>query len=106
MGNNSFQIFEYQNLNQMLLGIPTNTIHLYLPELDSNYQYQNLTILNQGNPSFEMVEWTGSMYTSKIDIIFEYMLDDYSIRLAKGSYRFTGFEQGQIRFKWTLHPMD
>lgn len=93
-------IIQYENLAQMKQNISTTS--LVLPTTVSTY--------NEGSPSFESVDWRGSIHTSNFVLLFEYQqgfTTNKKFKLAKGIYSYTGEAtfNTQNSFTWEAFPI-
>lgn len=65
----------------------------------------DMNIINLGSPSFESVEWSGNIHTSKFVITYEYQLENEKTLVAKGIYSYEGVKGNEIKFNWVTHTL-
>lgn len=63
------------------------------------------TILGMGSPSFESVEWAGSLSASKIVLTFEFQIANTTAYIAKAIYEKVDEKDGTDVFDWKTYPL-
>lgn len=92
------EVWHYKDLEAFKKGEYEDKLPLFKDSVEQ-------TILGMGSPSFESVEWSGGLSTSKIVLTFEFQIANTTAYIAKAIYEKVGEKDGADDFDWTTYPL-